>query len=547
MIDRERRPSSARRTPGEVAVPVALLAVALALRVVATWLLPNRIWPDEVFQTVEPAHGLAFGTWLPTWEWVVGIRSWLIPAVLAPALWIAGMLDPGRHFGTAPVTALMLAVSLAPVAVGYLWGQRAGGRSGGLVVGGVCAVWVDLIYVAPHPLTDTFVSHMLLIALYAAFANPRSSNDRHLMVAGALFALTVYLRMQLGPAIAVAALMAGRAERSRWRALITGGAPTLLVLGGLDWVTLGTPFQSIWLNFYYNIIAQVSSTYSTEGLLFYFSGLAAIWGVASGPMLILLYFGAKRCPPLFWVSIAIIATQSLVAHKEWRFIFPAIAPLITLCGLQIAACLPAVEARLTRIGWPREIAVALCVALVCSTSAMLSAAPIYRALWNRNRDIVDSFDLIARQPGVCGVGTLFRSGRADTPESYSWVDGKGSAALGRGIPQYAALPADNWRSTASYNWAVIVSPAPSPPEPFHLSGCFGGETLFAGIRAERACVWTRPGPCDPTRATPPAINWPAYFVDPQGALRRDRLQPKFLGMTPQLHYVSRDLTAAEGR
>ena len=103
---------------GETTGALIVLAAALALRITVAVLLPNLVWPDEVFQTVEPAHGLAFGTWMPTWEWVVGIRSWLIPAVLAPALWIGEMLEPGRHFGTAPVTALMLAVWLAPVAAG---------------------------------------------------------------------------------------------------------------------------------------------------------------------------------------------------------------------------------------------------------------------------------------------------------------------------------------------------------------------------------------------------------------------------------------------
>jgi hypothetical protein len=224
---------------------LVVIIVALALRIAATVLLPNIIWADEVFQTVEPAHGLVFGTWMQTWEWVVGIRSWLIPALLAPALWIGDLLDPGRHFGTAPVTALILALSLVPVAVGYRWGLQAGGRRGGLVVGGICAVWVDLVYLAPYPLTDTFASHMLLLALYAAFAGPAPGSRSRLVVAGALMSLSVYLRMQLGPAVAVAAVFAGGADAKRWQALLIGGTPALALLGCLDWVTLGTPLQSI--------------------------------------------------------------------------------------------------------------------------------------------------------------------------------------------------------------------------------------------------------------------------------------------------------------
>ena len=512
----------------------AVLLAALAIRITVAVTQPNIIWADEVFQTVEPAHGLAFGTWLPTWEWVVGMRSWLVPAVLAPALWIGGIVDPGRHFGTAPVTALMLLLSLVPVIVGYRWGEQAGGRRGAVVVGGICAVWVDLVYLAPHPLTDNLASHTLLLALYAAFAGPVPASHRRLMVAGALMSLSVYLRMQLGPALLVAAALAGGTSARRWQALLMGGAPTLAALGALDWLTLGSPFQSIWLNYYYNIIAQVSSTYSTQGPLFYVGGLAVIWGAAAPVMMILMYFGARRWPALLWVSLAILATQSLVAHKEWRFIFPALAPMIILSSLQIVSCLPKIDALLQRTGYPRVAAVATCLAATAAFSAVISVSPIYRAFWSHDEHLIRSVRLIAQQKGVCGVGTLFPSDRKDTPPTYSWVGGMGSASLPQGIPQFAALPTMNWRSAASYNWAAIVSNAQTPPQPFHLVRCFGSGELYLG-RPEKTCVWSRPGGCDPSQAIPPAMNWPAYFVDDRGALRTERLHPKFLGMTPRVH------------
>jgi len=529
-----------RPTGGGVAL-AACLAVALALRTATTALLPNQIWPDEVFQTVEPAHGLAFGTWLPSWEWVVGIRSWLVPGLLMPELWIGDLLDPGLHFGTAPVTAVMLLLSLIPVIVGYLWGERTGGPAGGLVVGGVCAVWVDLVYLAPHPLTDIFASHTLLLALYAAFAVPQSHGARRLFLAGALLGLSVYLRMQLGPVAAVVAVFASGTKPMRWRALLIGGGATVALLGGVDWVTLGTPFQSIWLNFYYNIIAKVSSTYGTESPLFYFRGLLAVWGPAAPFILVLAYFGARRWPQLFWVSFTIIVTQSMVAHKEWRFIFPAIAPMIILCSLQIVACLPRIEARFGLSGLGKAAPVVICLAATAAISAIGSSSPIYRAFWTRDRPVIKAFNFVARQGGVCGVGILFPLERKDTPQTYDWVGGMGSAALPRGTPQYAAVPTANGTSRSSYNWAVIDRLAPSPPAPFHRVKCFGDDSGQSGPDAGLACVWTRTGGCDASTAVQPAINWPAYFVDDRGQVRKDRLQPRVLGMTPPLHLFGKAL------
>jgi hypothetical protein len=69
-----------------------VLAVAVLLRVAVATTLPNTIWADEIFQTVEPAHRLLTGQGLMSWEWVVGIRSWLVPGLFVPVLWLADAL-----------------------------------------------------------------------------------------------------------------------------------------------------------------------------------------------------------------------------------------------------------------------------------------------------------------------------------------------------------------------------------------------------------------------------------------------------------------------
>src|SRR5262249_50604539 len=49
-----------------------LLAAAFALRIVVAATLPNLCWPDEVFQTSEQGHRLAFGPGLVSWEFREG-------------------------------------------------------------------------------------------------------------------------------------------------------------------------------------------------------------------------------------------------------------------------------------------------------------------------------------------------------------------------------------------------------------------------------------------------------------------------------------------
>ena len=103
---------------------IGIVIVALLIRALATVTHPNLIWPDEIYQTVEPARHLVFGPWIRSWEWVVGMRSWLVPGLLAAPLWLGRLVDPTGPTGVTFVTALMVILSLTPVIIGYLWGER---------------------------------------------------------------------------------------------------------------------------------------------------------------------------------------------------------------------------------------------------------------------------------------------------------------------------------------------------------------------------------------------------------------------------------------
>src|SRR5262245_27766814 len=60
----------------------AILIVAAVPRIwVAIW-DQGIFWPDEIFQSTEPAHRLAFGYGFVSWEFQSGVRSWLFPGAL---------------------------------------------------------------------------------------------------------------------------------------------------------------------------------------------------------------------------------------------------------------------------------------------------------------------------------------------------------------------------------------------------------------------------------------------------------------------------------
>lgn len=59
---------------------IALFVVTRLLSVVfvQTWYVPDEYW-----QSLEVAHNVAFGYGYLTWEWTLGIRSYIYPLTIA--------------------------------------------------------------------------------------------------------------------------------------------------------------------------------------------------------------------------------------------------------------------------------------------------------------------------------------------------------------------------------------------------------------------------------------------------------------------------------
>jgi phosphatidylinositol glycan class B len=495
-------------------VLICLLAVAAALRLIVAHARPNIIWADEVFQVVEPAHRLVYGNGLIAWEYVVGMRSWLFPGAIAGVLWLA------RLFGTTPTLELisiqvfMVAASLVPVAAAYRWGERLDGVRGGVLAAGFVTLWVDLVYFAPHPLSDVIAGDALIGGLYAALPLTTRPGAARLAIAGALFGLTLVLRVQLGPAILVAALFACGREPRAWFVTALAGALVLLASGGLDWVTLGTPFRSIWLNVWLNVVKGVSNDFGVQPPGYFLIVPMRIWGVAALLVMFQFVIGGRRFPALAAVVVAIFVTYSIFAHKEWRFVFPALPIIVTLCGIAAIEEIRDIEALL---GKRHLLAYVLPIAAlgVWSVASLLVAlGPSYRPMWTQRRELIDAFALASRKPGLCGVELV----------DVLWPETPGSAAL-PGVPIYSARSADAAREAAGYDVAVSDGEAHLPQDLYRRVACFDG-SLDERARPQRtACVWVRAGGCKRGVATAPGPNWPPFFTDDQERPRWDRIRP----------------------
>ena len=78
-----------------------ILLLGILLRIYAAVSHIDTVHPDEHFQNLEPASKVVFGFGWMSWEWDVGSRSWFVPALYMPLLFVFKLL--GFNGGPAPI------------------------------------------------------------------------------------------------------------------------------------------------------------------------------------------------------------------------------------------------------------------------------------------------------------------------------------------------------------------------------------------------------------------------------------------------------------
>ncbi|MDB5643188.1 MAG: mannosyltransferase [Hyphomicrobiales bacterium] len=295
----------------------SLLLTAYALRLTEVAVMGSTHQPDEVFQTLEPAHRLWTGQGVVTWEWRDGIRSWLLPAFIAGVMKVFGAISVSPRVYLAGVYSVFAASSLLIVYVGFRVGERFQGLSGAFVVGGSCVVWPDLVYFGARTLTEAVAAPLLALAAYLALFIPSAESEarRRVFWIGLILGLIFVLRFHLSLALLVIAVSACRTHvRQRWLVLIAGAAIPVGAGGLLDWITLGTPFQAVWKNVWANIIEGRSSEFGVQRRLFFPLESFHELGLAILPILIFLIVGARRIPLFVACAAAVWLTFSLIPH-----------------------------------------------------------------------------------------------------------------------------------------------------------------------------------------------------------------------------------------
>jgi hypothetical protein len=484
-MTQSKAPLHVRCTAPFVIIAVTLFA-GLTLRVWLALGFPTIYHPDEVFQMLEPAHRLATGWGIVTWEWRAGARSWLLPGIFAGLMTLVGAPDAEPQSYLVLITIVLSLASLSIVAIAGLAGRRLAGIEGLAIAGAFSAGWYDLVYFGSKPLTEPIAADVLVVAVYLAtvISIDGTSKRRWLLILlGCLLGLTFWIRFHLAPALPIVAGWACQGRvRERWLPLLAGAAMPLTAFALTDWLTWGAPFQSVLSNFWINLIENRSVVYGTAPFYWYFSTSIRLWKWALLPIFTAASAGARSLPLFAIVSTVIVFSMSVVPHKELRFIFPAIVLIIVLAGAGTALIVKQASLLLSPAS-PTWLSSSLAIVFWLFVSATVATSRLH----SLSSNIIQAETYLHDHRDMCGLGVL----------GIAWQDTSGYTRLNLSVPITQLTRVDFVAHASSVNWLLasrdLISTATMKAlldrddvPKFKTLRCWGD-----------ACVMRREGTCTP--------------------------------------------------
>jgi hypothetical protein len=424
------------------------LAAGAALRLWLALSDDGVHWPDEIYQTLEPAHRAAFGYGLLAWEFLEGARSWTLPGLIAGVLKLTQVvgLDSPRAYLTI-VRILFCGVGVATSVVIYRFARSSGASGLAASCGSACFSLMSIaIYFAPRAMSETAAA--LAVASGFALCLPSNASRAQLWLGASLLGLAVLFRLQCAVFCVglLLVLLVRGARRSFAEALVVFGLWAYL-FGLIDRLTWGHWFHSAIAYLRFNVFqggsvrfGRAPAGYFTLALL---HTMGPLWLVIAASSIL----AVRRARALFGIVLVFFIPHWLSPHKELRFLAPLIPLWCVLAAVGLQVLMDA-KARWIRVGAP---ALALAAAAYSAATFRqltyakfgLSQIPVLSALdagGPENRLLIAAHDAA----GLCGLKVM--SQQLDYLGGFSY--------LHRPVPLYG--PAGPPEESRHFNYVIAA-------------------------------------------------------------------------------------------
>jgi 4-amino-4-deoxy-L-arabinose transferase-like glycosyltransferase len=449
-------PAPSRSSKQVLYVTTGLVVVAAALRVLAAVRDHGIYYPDEIHQTTEQGHRLAFGAGLTPWEFRFGARSWLFPGVLAGVMRLGAMLgaDSGLAF-MVMVKLVMAGLSVAAIVLSVRLARRLGGDVAALLCAAFLAFFPVTLVLSHRALTEVASAPLLVAAVLLAL-QPGGARP---WLAGALAAAAVFVRFQSVVIVVVLLGWLYASRRGRDGERFIQAAAVVGFLGGLlDWITWSRPFASLVNNYKANTENPAIAHMHDAPWWFY---AQTLWS-ATGPAIVLLVALAalawrRAALPLLCVAM-FLAAHVAVPNKQIRFLVPVLPLFLVAAAVGGASLAERLRAR------PGVMltAAAVVVGLLGWRAARLThadmgqreaAVPVSASIWEGAGEINVLLSRAGRRDDLCGVLVAAKDWRWTGAYSY----------LHRDVPLRFDRGVDSLQA-ANYAVAPVERHGGMPPE-----------------------------------------------------------------------------------
>jgi GPI mannosyltransferase 3 len=428
-------------------------------------------WPDEIYQSIEPAHRIAFGYGLISWEFRDGARSWILPGVLAIILKIGSIFTDRSVMLIEIVKLFMVAVAVLTTVIGVALAERLAGKRAAWLAALLISTFPPLLVFSHRATPEMISAPLLVLALWWGATSPRRA-----IWAGATMGLALIFRMQTAPIAMVLVANFLRLKDYASAARFVSAASAVFGLGGLvDWLTWGRPFNST-VEYMVFTLRGGASTFGVDPPSFY---LKTLW-TAAGPSSVLvclgLLFAFRDHPALVVAVLAFVFGHVLIPHKEFRFISPAMPVALTAAAAGLVRLMDDLKAP----KWLSGVVAGACFLSGAAKAPTLKNQDLGlypghpygpASVWGFGQDPTLLLARAGERPDLCGILTLGL--RAGFTGGYSY--------LHRPVPLlYRHQLCDDHKSA---NYLIAAANAKVPDE-FRLVERSGETALFR-----------RPGKC----------------------------------------------------
>ncbi|MCJ2187047.1 glycosyltransferase family protein [Novosphingobium beihaiensis] len=435
---------------------------------------------DELMQYLEQANRIATGHGIIPWETRAGLRNSLIPQFLSVPLWIGHTFAPGTLWAMYLARATFLTATLTALPAAWRLGAFVSRRHA-LVALFVVAVWWESVFFSELLLSESLASALLLLAasfLLAAHAKRKAS-----LAGGFLLGLGVLVRLQYAPFAAVLFLTAMWHTPERWRPVMGGGLGALALGAASDAIAGKVPYAWVFINFGKNIVEGKAASFGTSPVWQYFVEYYLHFGAGA-----LLFVGlcaaaaGRRYWALLLAGAVNIGVHSLIAHKEYRFVWVSTLVFLVVAAVGSQSIVERILARhAPRLTKNAALGVMMAVWTLMSISSFHITGG-YQAF--RGAGAIPRLAVKAAQdPHVCRLAVVEAFYAHLVP-----------AELPRALPLSIApkgvyegtdpLPPELARAAN----ALIASERPLGTKDYRQEACLD-------MPQERACLYVRPGKC----------------------------------------------------